>query len=103
MLITRFDCSISKAVTENKQHGNKQEKKTTLFFDHFGTFAYDSKITIFAVELGIFICSTYQHYSQAGFSVRMRAADLCLVSTMNLKIAMFWLLNIYLKLKQVDK
>ena len=45
----------------------------------------------------------YQHYSQAGFSVRMSAADLCLVSTMNLKIAMFWLLNIYLKLKHVDK
>ena len=80
MLITRFDCSISKAVTENKQHGNKQEKKTTLFFDHFGTFANDSKITIFAVELGIFIYSTYQHYSQAGFSVRMSAADLCALS-----------------------
>ena len=94
---------MSKAVTENKQHGNKQEKKTTLFFDHFGNFAYDLKITIFAVELGIFTYSTYQHYSQAGFSVRMSAADLCLVSTMNLKIVMFWLLNIYLKLKQVDK
>ena len=67
MLINRFDCSISKSVTENKQHGNKQKKKTTLFIDHFGTFAYDSKITIFAVELGIFIYSTFQPYSQAGF------------------------------------
>ena len=64
-----------KAVTENKQHGNKQQKKTTLFFDHFGTFAYDSKITIFAVELGIFTYSTYQRYFQAGFSVLMSAAD----------------------------
>ena len=70
MLITRFDCSISKTVTKNKQHGNKQRKKTSLLFDYLCTFAYDSKITIFAVERGIFIYPSYLLYSHAGSSVR---------------------------------
>ena len=70
MLITRFDCSISKTVTKKKQHGNKQQKKTSFFFDHLCTFAYDSKISIFAVERGIFIYPTYLLYSHAGSSVR---------------------------------
>ena len=34
----------------NKQHGNKQQKKTSLFFEHHCNIAYSSKITIFAVE-----------------------------------------------------
>ena len=70
MLITRFYCSISKAVAGNKQHGNKQQKKIGLFSNHLGTFAYDSKITIFAAERGIFIYQTYLLYSHDGSSVR---------------------------------